>query len=275
MIAAQTPWPRRLYWRVRASVERARSAARLRAFRRDTALRRGLNGKVAVITGAGAGIGLAITKCFARAGASCVIVTLKRDEGEAAVAALAAEGYRADLAIADVANEQDVREAVAFIAARYAAVDILVNNAGVYFTGDREAYASALTDELVEKTLAVNLYGAIHMSRALAPLIPRGGRIINVSSVLGRTAFHNDGTSAAYRMSKAALNSYTLSLAADLQSRGIMVDCFHPGWVKTEVGGPGAKIDPSEATDTAFLLATRPPSKITGRFWQDCAVQKW
>ncbi len=247
----------------------------MRAVDRRIAAGGALNGQVAVITGAGAGIGRAIAITFARAGAHCILVTLERDEGNAIAGALKTEGRSVDLFIADVGDEHQVNMLEAEIASRQQKIDVLVNNAGVFLEADRQARASSVDDEIIRTTLAVNVYGAIHMSRALAHLIPSGGRILNVSSVMGQPTHRPDGFGVAYRMSKAALNIYTQSLAHDLQSRGIMVDCFHPGWVKTPLGGPGAKIEPHEATATAFFLATRPPSATTGRFWQDCRPVPW
>ena len=158
---------------------------------------------------------------------------------------------------------------------RHPRIDILVNNAGIRLDDDFHETVLELDDGTIAKTLSVNLFGAIHMSKALVDAIPRGGRIINMTSVMGRLSHRPDGTSAAYMLSKAALNSYTRSLATNVQSRGIMVDCVHPGWVKTPLGGPMAQISPEDATDTTFYLATREPSAATGYFWKDGRVLEW
>jgi NAD(P)-dependent dehydrogenase (short-subunit alcohol dehydrogenase family) len=113
------------------------------------------------------------------------------------------------------------------------------------------------------------------MCRAFAPLLRAGSRIINITSVMGQLSRRSDGYAPAYRLSKSALNSYTQSLAADLRTRGVMVDCMHPGWVKTAIGGPQAEIEPEEAVDTAFYLAMRERSGETGLFWWDCDTIRW
>jgi NAD(P)-dependent dehydrogenase (short-subunit alcohol dehydrogenase family) len=234
-----------------------------------------LQGKVALVTGASSGIGYAIAAAFARAGARCILVAIDREAGSRAGEALLAEGLLVELHIADVSDADVMRALARSLAVRFPCIDILVNNAGVFLPEDRAVRASELRDDILERTLAVNLFGAIHTSRAFIPLLPRGGRIINVSSVMGQLSGKHDGLAAAYRASKAALNSFTQSLAADLKSQRVMVDCFHPGWVKTALGGPDAKIQPDEATATAFFLATRPPTNATGLFWWDCETIGW
>lgn len=249
--------------------------SRMRDVKKDIESGVALKDKVALITGASRGIGFAIASAFARAGAYCILVTLERDAGNAALDALENQGLAAELHVADVSNAAQVRFLAFEVTKRHPNVDILVNNAGVFLEEDRSARASAVEDAIVQRTLAVNLYGAIHMAVAFSPHMRTGGRIINVSSVMGQLSRRPDGYASAYRLSKAALNQYTRSLATDLKARGVMVDCFHPGWVKTVLGGPQAQIEPEDAVDTAFFLATRPASSMTGLFWWDCEVIEW
>jgi NAD(P)-dependent dehydrogenase (short-subunit alcohol dehydrogenase family) len=179
------------------------------------------------------------------------------------------------LEIADVTDARQIEKVALDVRKRFDCVDVLVNNAGVFLREDREMHAGAVDDNVVRRTLAVNLYGALHSCSSFAPLMRAGGRIINVSSVMGQLSRTSDGYAPAYRLSKAALNSYTQSLAADLRPRRIMVDCVHPGWVRTAIGGPQAEIEPEEATDTILYLATRPVSTATGLFWWDCQAIRW
>ncbi len=261
----------RLYWSARSRV----AASRIQRVQRNIAAGNALKDKVAVVTGASSGIGFAIARAFARAGACCVLVVIDPDGGAAAVNALATEGLRVNLRVADVSNGAQVRELARDVHNQYEKVDILVNNAGVFLDEDREMQASGVDDAVVERTLAVNLYGAVHTCTAFAPLMAKGGRIINISSVMGLLSHPSDGYASAYRLSKAALNSYTQSLAADFQARNVMVDCVHPGWVKTKIGGPKAQIDAAHSTDTVFFLATRSQTKATGLFWWDGKVIRW
>ncbi len=263
------------YWKLRNAVRRRKARIRLERVREAVAAGNALRGKVALVTGAERGIGLAIATAFARAGARCVMLVLDQREGEAAANSLMAEGLAVELRVADVCDDRRLGEIADELHARYGHIDVLVNNAGVQLEEDRNAPASRTNDELLKKTLAVNLYGVIHASKAFAPHIASGGRIINVSSTMGQLSRRYDGFAAAYCLSKTGVNSYTRSLAAELGPRGIMVDCFHPGWVKTVIGGPRAEIEPKDAVPTAFFLATRPASPETGLFWRDCMAIAW
>ena len=247
----------------------------MRSLRRSIAAGNALTDKVAVVTGASSGIGLAIATAFARAGADCVLVAIDAEAGAAAVDSLIAHKLRVNLEIADVSDATQVEKLALAVCKRFDRVDVLVNNAGVFLDDDRAMHAGAVDDSVVQRTLAVNLYGTLHVCSSFAPLMASGGRIINVSSVMGQLSRTSDGFAPAYRLSKAALNSYTQSLAADLRPRRVMVDCVHPGWVRTAIGGPQAAIEPEEATDTTFFLATRPASAATGLFWRDCQTIRW
>ncbi|MDQ6767642.1 MAG: SDR family NAD(P)-dependent oxidoreductase [Candidatus Eremiobacteraeota bacterium] len=266
---------RALIGRVYRSARSKTVAARIQSVRRSIAAGHALKDKVAVVTGASSGIGLAITTAFARAGAHCVLVAREREAGASAASELASMGLLVELGVADVSDAEQVRDLALSISRGHEKVDILVNNAGVFLDDDRQMQASAMDDTIVQRTLAVNLFGALHICSSFAPLMAASGRIINISSVMGQLSRRSDGYSPSYRLSKAALNSYTQSLAADLRARGVMVDCMHPGWVKTAIGGPNATIDPEDAIDTAFFLATRPSSNATGLFWFDCQTMKW
>ena len=267
---AQIAWPRRLIRAARYRIAGAHAAKHIRDV--TTAIKTGgaLDGKIALVTGASRGIGLAITRAFARAGARCIILAIDADQGIAAQTTLAAEGLRVELVVADLRETDQVRAAAASVAEMHSHIDILVNNAGVFFAEDRTGYATEIDEAMVQHTIAVNVMGVLRVTNAFLPLIRAGGRIINVSSVMGLESHKADGRGMAYRMSKASLNSYTRSLAAELEPRGIMVDAFHPGWVKTIIGGPDAKIDAEDSVDTAFFLAMRPRSHASGLFWNEC-----
>ncbi len=241
-----------------------------------TAVERGvLAGKTAVITGANRGVGKAIAETFARAGACAICVVRDREQGETIVAKLKADGWKSDIGVADVSNPAQVAVLALDLAQRYPAIDIVVNNAGIFLDEDRKMRPSHFDPLVLEHTLAVNLYGAITMCNAFIPHMPDGGRIINVSSTMGQLAGSSDGYGPAYSISKVALNMYTQNLAADLRERRIMADSFHPGWVKTAMGGPNASVEPEEAAQTALFLASRPQSAETGLFWRGKQIIEW
>ena len=123
-----------------------------------------------------------------------------------------------------------------------------------------------------EHTMAVNLQGPIAMSQFILPYMGDGARIINVSSTMGQLTGGSAGYAPAYCISKTALNAFTQHLAAEQLARGIMVDCFHPGWAKTAMGGQEATVEPEQAAQVALFLATRPQSDKTGLFWRHPGV---
>ena len=231
-----------------------------------------LDGKVAVITGAARGIGHAIATLFAREGARCVLVVRDRSAGERAAHEIGESAATPVVAIADVADRGEVASAAMEVTERFPEVHLLVNNAGVLFDEDRETPAHEMDDSIFDRTLAVNLHGAIIVSQAFLPYMRRDARIINVSSTMGQLDGGSAGYAPAYCISKTALNAWTQALAEDLKSRGIMVDCFHPGWAKTEMGGPNATVDPMQAADVALFLARRPHTEKTGLFWRHPGV---
>jgi len=228
--------------------------------------------RTAVITGANRGIGLAIATLFTREGAQCVLVVRDRAAGENAARTIASDGLEPMVAVADVSDRGEIASAVMEISERFARVDLLVNNAGILLDEDRITPPSRMDQRVFDRTLAVNLHGSIAMSQALLPYMGSGARIINVSSTMGQLSDGSEGYAPAYCISKTALNAFTQSLAGELIARGIMVDCFHPGWARTGMGGPNASVDPVQSAQVALFLATRPQSEKTGLFWRHPGV---
>jgi NAD(P)-dependent dehydrogenase (short-subunit alcohol dehydrogenase family) len=231
-----------------------------------------LEGKLALISGANRGIGRAIAERFLAEGARCIL-TVRNHETAADLAGQFPE-RTAELEVCDLADAASIGALGKRVRARHATIDILVNNAAVFLKEDRATTADQLDAALLQATLDVNLFGTIAMCRTFAPIIGRGGRIINLSSTMGQLDGGLEPYAVAYGISKTALNAYTSALAAALQKRGILVDAYHPGWVKTEMGGAGAQREPGDATHTALFLATRPDGR-TGRFWLDGKTIPW
>jgi NAD(P)-dependent dehydrogenase (short-subunit alcohol dehydrogenase family) len=123
------------------------------------------------------------------------------------------------------------------------AIDILINNAGV--GGFDDSFGNTPTNEWLE-TLRVNAIAPLHVAEQFLPHLERGQRrlIVNITSKMGSIADNGSGGSYSYRTSKAALNMVAKSMAHDLKGRRIIVVVFHPGWVKTDMGGPQALLPP-------------------------------
>lgn len=173
----------------------------------------------------------------------------------------------------DVTDPASVAVAGARVDADPGRLDVLVNNAGVYGDPDRAAeYDLGLAHEVLE----VNTFGPWRLIQAFLPLLRESPspRIVNVSSGAGQLAEMSGGY-AAYRLSKAALNALTRTLAADEAGSAIRVNAVCPGWVRTDMGGPGAPRSVAEGADTAVWLATRSDDGPTGGFFRDRKPIPW
>jgi 3-oxoacyl-[acyl-carrier protein] reductase len=190
-----------------------------------------LANRVALVTGGGTGLGRAIGLALADAGCDLAI-NYSRSEREAAETAGEVErlGRRALTVQADVADDAGVRRMVAAVAAHFGRLDVLVNNAGTTFYAPLTDL-EALTDEVWDRILAVNLKGPFHCARAAAPHLRQSGRgkIVNVAS---NSAFRPTGSGIPYMASKAGLVMLTKALAKALAPE-IQVNAVAPGWLAT------------------------------------------
>jgi NAD(P)-dependent dehydrogenase (short-subunit alcohol dehydrogenase family) len=228
-----------------------------------------LNGKVAFITGANRGLGLETARELGKRGIVVVLGSRDPKKGEAAATKLLDEGVTAESLGFDVTKPKDHQKAHDYFAKKYGRLDILVNNAGVLkesqisATGSGPNPVSAVSPEVLRETLETNF-----LRKAPA------GRIVNVSSILGSLTLHSDPNSPiypfktfAYDASKAALNAFTVHLAYEVRDSKIKVNSAHPGWVKTEMGGPNAPMEPSEGGKTSAQLATLADDGPSGGFF--------
>ncbi len=190
-----------------------------------------LAGQVALVTGASRGIGRAIALRLARAGAH-VVVNYKENQAaaESAVAAITAEGGRAEAVQFDVTDGAAVDSAVRALLDRHGRCDILVNNAG----GTSDQLLLRMKEEEWERVLRVNLTGTFLCCKAVVRFMLRAhyGRIVNISSVAGRMG--NLGQ-AAYAAAKAGIEGFSRSLARELASRNITVNVVAPGFIATDM----------------------------------------
>jgi NAD(P)-dependent dehydrogenase (short-subunit alcohol dehydrogenase family) len=187
-----------------------------------------LSNKVAIVTGGAKGIGLASAECMLRQGAAVMLVDWSGDAASAAASNLTSLSKSVDFAVADISKVADVEGVIATTAKRFGGIDVLVNNAGIQTFGD----PVTTTEEVWDKTMNVNLKGHWLMSKyAIPEMLTRGkGSIVNVSSVQGLASQKNV---VAYSTSKHAMIGLTRSMAVDLASRNIRVNCVCPGTVNT------------------------------------------
>ena len=235
--------------------------------------------KVAVVTGANRGIGFETCRQLAKHGMRVVLTARDEQKGRAAAERLRKEELDVDFAPLDVTDDAGVRELARHIKKTYGRVDVLVNNAGVMIdgmAGDENAGTGVMQAkvETLRRTMEVNVYGALRVTQALLPLMPRDhARIVNVSSGMGQLSDMNGGWPG-YRISKTALNALTRILADELKDTGIRVNSICPGWVKTDMGGPDAPRTTQQGADTIVWLATD-RDVPTGGFFRDRKPIPW
>jgi 3-oxoacyl-[acyl-carrier protein] reductase len=216
-----------------------------------------LANQIAVVTGAGRGIGRAIALRFAKEGADVVCVSRTAENSEKVAAEVRALGRKAWAVAVDVADSAAVTAAAQKILEDAGHVDILVNNAGV----TRDALVMRMSDADWDTVLNTNLKGAFHFTRALSRhfLKQRSGRIINIASIIGLIG--NAGQSN-YAASKAALIGFTKSIARELASRGITVNAVAPGFVETDMTAGLKPEVKEELTKTVPLAILGQPEDI-------------
>jgi NAD(P)-dependent dehydrogenase (short-subunit alcohol dehydrogenase family) len=224
-------------------------------------------GRVCVVTGANRGIGLEVVRQLALAGDTVLLTA--RDLGKAEKVAHGVGGEVVPRRL-DVSDQESVNTFAADVRESHGRVDVLVNNAAIHYdTWQRAADADL---DVVREALETNLLGAWRVTKALLPLL-RGGRVVNVSSEAGSLASMGAGTPA-YAVSKAALNALTKMLAAELQRDRILVNAVCPGWVATDMGGPGGR-PVAEGARSVLWAVDLPDGGPTGGFFRDGRPVPW
>ena len=234
-----------------------------------------LTGKVAVVTGAGRGIGRAVALAYAKMGADVVCVSRTEENSAKVATEVEALGRKTWPLAVDVSDTAAVAAAEKEILESAGRVDILVNNAGV----TRDNLLMRMSEEEWDTVIDTNLKGAFNFTKAFSrPFIrQRSGRIINIASVIGLIG--NAGQSN-YAASKAALIGFTKSIAKELAPRGITVNAIAPGFIETDMtaalddkvrgeilaGVPLKRFgSPDDIAHAAVFLAMEPSGYITGQ----------
>lgn len=246
-----------------------------------------LDGKIALITGAGQGMGQTMAELFAEEGASVVLVDLNQDKLDGVVKGIQAKGGKALGVVGDVRSTDDIRRAFSETLNAFGDLDILINNAGI----GEEKMIDEVEDEWIDNVLSVNLTAPMRFIReALKIFMPKNeGVIINVSSVNGTRPF----CGASYTASKGALNTLTKNVAMRLVETNIRCNAVAPGSTRTPMhlanlngehpGGremlkhsghfvyfPGPECDPIDQAYACLYLASKMGRAVRGQVLQVC-----
>ncbi|WP_420239713.1 SDR family oxidoreductase [Telmatobacter bradus] len=239
-----------------------------------------MTAKIALITGANRGIGLETARQLAAKGVHVVLGSRSLESGEQALKQLTAAGLSAERIALDVSDAASRQAAFEHLSARHGKLDILINNAGVAagaFSGPTQIdLAASIPEAELRRIFETNFFSLVTLTQTLLPLLRKSeaGRIVNLASILGSLQLHAqpgspiyDAKTFAYDASKTAVNALTIHLAYELRGSKIKVNSAHPGWVKTDMGGPDALIDVTEGARTSVELALLPDDGPTGGFF--------
>ncbi|MBL8765135.1 MAG: SDR family oxidoreductase [Phycisphaerae bacterium] len=238
---------------------------------------------IALITGGNKGIGYETALQLGGLGMTVLVGARDGPRGLAAAEGLRKAGVTAEWLALEVTDVGTIAAAADRVAREFGVLDVLVNNAGqLDYAADGPG--SAVPIDTLRRTFEVNFFGLVATTQAFLPLLraSRAGRIVNVTSILGSLAEHADPNSSihatkflAYDSSKAAVNMFTNHLAHELRGTRIKVNAAHPGWVKTDLGGPGAPMRVEDGAKTGVALATLPDDGPTGGYYHMGVHVRW
>jgi 3-oxoacyl-[acyl-carrier protein] reductase len=222
-----------------------------------------LSGQIAVITGAGRGIGAAIAHSLSNLGATVALCGRNGVPLESTAQAISMAGGKAEVLLCDVTRLESVVGAAQRIESSFGRVDVLVNNAGI---GGFGGPLNQLPPEEWDRILNTNLRGVYYMIRAFSPMMVRAhsGHIVNISSLAGKNALPNG---AAYAASKWGLNGLSFSVAEELRSHNIRVSVICPGSTNTELSphegkNPDKMLQPADVAHVVAMLVTQTPQSF-------------
>lgn len=197
-----------------------------------------------LITGGNRGLGLEFMRQLLPRGARLIAGCRDPDQAQALRELASGHAGQLEIVALDVADPDAIQALADALTARDEPLDWLINNAGVLVSGES---LGTVTAQSLRHSLAVNTIAPFLLAQALAPLLRRGRapRVVNVSSILGSIEHCDAFRTPSYSISKSALNMVTVLLARALSPEGVRVVALHPGWVRTDMGGEQAEIEPA------------------------------
>lgn len=222
-----------------------------------------LEGRIAVVTGAGKGIGSAIARKLAGIGAAVVLAARTRSNLDSTAKQIAKDGGKTEIVECDLMDLRSVEQLAQRVEKTFGRVDILVNNAGI---GTFGGPLHAMPPDQWDAVINTNLRGVYYTIRSFAPMMVQAGRgeIINISSIAGKNALPNG---AAYAASKWGLNGLSYSVAEELRAHNIRVSVVCPGSTNTELGPHQGKntskmLQPEDVAHVVAMLVTQSPQSF-------------
>ena len=216
-----------------------------------------------VITGGSRGIGFELAKQAAKKGARVICGVRSPEKAEALKSALQPLG---EVLALDVSRDDSVKAFADQLRTRVKTIDILINNAGVYLDAPNSSIEN-LESSMVLETLNTNSVGPLRVTQALLPFLKAasGPKVATISSLMGSLTDNKAGGAFAYRMSKTAVNMFVKTFAVD--ESGVIAIALHPGWVKTEMGGAGAPLEPAKSAEGLWTVIETCTANDSGKFF--------
>lgn len=216
-----------------------------------------------LITGANRGIGLELTRQALEQSHS-VIATARKPDEAAELKALAEDNGQLDIRELDVADSHSVSDFVDHLGRT--PVDVFINNAGIY--GQRDASLGSVDGQAWQQAFLINTIAPLLLTQKLMPVLREGKdrKLAYISSKMGSIDDNTSGGSYVYRSTKTALNQVVRSLAQDLAGEGFIALALHPGWVRTDMGGPNGLIDAPTSAEGLLNVIHRAGPAQSGQF---------
>ncbi len=218
-----------------------------------------------LLTGANRGIGLEFARQLLAGGDRVIAACRHPGQASALNALVAAHPNRLHVLPLDVASERSRAELVKELGLVTDGLDLLINCAGVLPSGER---FGSVDGKSLADTFATNTIGPFTLAQAVAPMLAKGHspRIANLSSVLGSIARTEAFRTPSYAISKSALNMATVLLARALAEQGVHVVALHPGWVRTDMGGKDAQVEPADSVRGLLAVIASLDAQRSGQF---------
>lgn len=234
--------------------------------------------KIAIVTGANRGLGLATSEALVQRGFKVIMAMRSPDKAQKELNALKMKGADIVPMKLDLSQEKSIHDFVETIKKEYGFVDVLINNAGILIDSEDGGNTSLFKTKAstIQKTFNTNTLGPFLLTQKIFPLMKQEGygRIVNVSSGMAQLS-EPQKASAAYRLSKTALNMVTNLFASEVGDADICVNAISPGWVRTDMGGPHADRSVEQGIKGVLWAAMLPKGGPNGTFTRDGEKIPW